>query len=179
MLQKINSYSSSAATILLIILSTFFYSCNTTKKDQRPSPYAADSAMIAGSKLNIKYSSPGVKDRKIWGDLVPFGSPWRTGANEATVFATSQDIKINGNLLPAGKYSLFTIPDSHQWIVIFNNDWDQWGAYNYDESKDALRLTVNPTKAQSSNERMKFLFEGNKLVFKWEELMFDVTITGK
>lgn len=157
--------------------SSMLISCSNTKKDQRPSPYAEDSTQIADSKLKVNYSSPSVKSRKIWGDLVPFGHTWRTGANEATVFSTSKDIKINNQLLSAGKYSLFTIPDNQEWIIIFNTDWDQWGAYNYEESKDALRLTVQPKKSPNMNERMKFLFEGSQLVFKWEELMFSLDIS--
>lgn len=168
-----------AITYLIVCIPFIFVSCNSKKKDQRPSPYAEDSTQISDSNLKINYSSPSVKNRTIWGDLVPYGHPWRTGANEATVFSTSQDIKINGQLLAAGKYSLFTIPDNQEWIVIFNSDWDQWGAYNYEESKDALRLTVQPQKSSSTNERMNFQFVGNQLVFKWEDLTFSLDITNK
>jgi hypothetical protein len=163
--------------VLTILILTSIMSCGTSRRDRRPSPYAADSSFISGSKLNISYSSPSVKNRQIWGELVPFGSPWRTGANEATVFSTSENINVNGKLLKAGKYSLFTIPESHQWTIIFNEDWDQWGAYNYEENKDALRILVIPNPSREYNERMKFSFEDSLLIFKWEKIQFSLEIT--
>ncbi|MFY0600834.1 MAG: DUF2911 domain-containing protein [Cyclobacteriaceae bacterium] len=161
-----------ACSVLLFLV----VSCDPNSKEKRPSPYANDSTLIGDAKIHIKYSSPGVKKRKIWGDLVPYGNMWRTGANEATLFQTSKDITLNGQVLPAGKYSVFAIPDAYKWILIFNKDWNQWGAYNYDESKDALRLEIKPQKTEVLQERMKFSFIEQKLVFQWEYLTFDLGI---
>ncbi len=161
---------------LFVFFITLITSCGIGSKENRPSPYATDSTTIGSTKLAIKYSSPGVKKREIWGELVPFGNMWRTGANEATVLSTTEDIKLNGQLLPKGKYAIFTIPDSHKWTIIFNSDWNQWGAYNYDESLDALRLEIQPQKVKDHQERMKFSFEKNALKFHWENLQFQIAL---
>ena len=92
--------------------------------------------------VTISYSRPGVKGRTIWGDLVPYDQVWRTGANEATAITFSTDVKVNGQPLAAGTYSLHTIPTKGDWTVIFNKKSDQWGSYSYDEKEDALRIQV-------------------------------------
>ena len=92
--------------------------------------------------VTITYSRPGVKGRVIWGGLVPYDKVWRTGANEATDITFSTDVKVNGQPLPAGTYSLHTIPTKSDWTVIFNKKADQWGSYSYDEKEDALRVQV-------------------------------------
>ena len=112
----------------------------------RPSPKATVVQTVGLTDVTITYSRPGVKGRTIWGDLVPYDKVWRTGANEATTFQVSQDVKINGQALPAGTYSLHTIPGKTQWTVIFNKTADQWGSYDYDQTKDALRIQVTPAQ---------------------------------
>ena len=92
--------------------------------------------------VTITFSRPGVKGRTIWGDLVPYDKVWRTGANEATAITFSTDVKVNGQPLAAGTYSLHTIPTKNDWTVIFNKKADQWGSYSYDEKEDALRVQV-------------------------------------
>src|SRR5438093_13393744 len=94
--------------------------------------------------VTITYSRPGVKGRPIWGALVPYDKVWRTGANEATTIAFSDDVTINGQPLPKGTYSLHTIPGKDQWTIVFNNTANQWGSFNYDPAKDALRVTAKP-----------------------------------
>ena len=106
----------------------------------------------------------------IWGGLVPYGKVWRTGANEATVFETSKDIVLSGQTLPAGKYALFTIPGENEWTVIFNSEWNQWGAFKYNKEKDVLRLNVRPDKSTSFNERLKFEVIDDEVVMYWENL---------
>ncbi len=109
--------------------------------------------------INISYSRPGVKGRKIWGDLVPYGLapgdkeshdkpfPWRGGANECTTIEFSKDVTVAGHKLPAGKYSMQFIPSPKEWIVIFNKNTKLWGSFDYDEKDDALRIKVNPVEA--------------------------------
>jgi hypothetical protein len=126
------------------------------KKDDRPSPPRKVENTIGDLKVTINYSAPGVKGRTIFGDLVPYGKVWRTGANEATTVEISRDCKVGGSFLRAGKYALFSIPGESEWTIIFNSVPDQWGAYKYDESKDALRFKVKPTKSASFNERLTF-----------------------
>lgn len=164
---------------LLLLVAVIGWSCASSKKENRPSPYAMDSTEIENVKLKIAYSSPGVKKRKIWGELVPYGNMWRTGANEATTLEVSEDIILAGQPLPKGKYAIFTIPESNKWTLLFNSEWSQWGAYNYDNSKDALVLEVVPEKVKDLQERMRFYFEEDKLKFHWEYLTFSLDISAK
>ena len=102
---------------------------------------------IGTTDMTITYSRPGVKGRKVWGALVPYGAVWRTGANEATTIAFSDDVTINGQKLAAGTYSLHTIPGEKEWTLIFNTVANQWGSYSYDQTKDALRVKAVPATA--------------------------------
>lgn len=109
--------------------------------------------------ITIDFSRPGVKGRKIWGDLVPYGMypgvkysnnkpyPWRAGANENTTITVNMDVSIEGKKLAAGKYGVHMIASESDWIVIFSKKNDAWGSYEYDEKDDALRITVTPVKA--------------------------------
>jgi hypothetical protein len=141
----------------------------------RPSPNATVSQMVGVTKISIQYSSPGVKGRKIWGDLVPYGEVWRTGANENTTITFSTPVKIGGKELPAGIYGLQTIPTEGDWTVIFSKDADEWGAFSYKQENDALRIQVKPQTVADSLERMVFAFEdttdtSTKIVLRWEKL---------
>jgi Protein of unknown function (DUF2911) len=139
-------------------------------KSTRPSPPAEAHAKIGDNTISINYSSPSVKGRTIWGDLVPYGKVWRTGANEATIFETSGDLVINGQKLPAGKYGIFTLPGEKEWTIIFNSVWDQWGAFKYDSSKDVLRVKADAEKSEAFNERMKFEIKDHVVSLLWENL---------
>lgn len=110
----------------------------------RLSPRASVSQTVGSSTIDIVYSRPSVRERPIWGELVPYGEVWRSGANEATTFAISSDATIDGKALPAGSYALFSIPGKDSWTVIFNQESDQWGAFGHDAAKDALRIEVKP-----------------------------------
>ncbi len=114
----------------------------------RVSPMSTVSQVVGVSEIEIAYSRPAVRERTIWGELVPWGEVWRTGANEATTIRFSDDVKIDGQPLAAGTYGLFTIPDEDEWTVIFNRQADQWGAFQYDAEKDALRIRVRPRSAE-------------------------------
>jgi hypothetical protein len=122
------------------------------------SPNATVSQTVGVTDVRISYGRPSVEGRKIFGGLVPFDEVWRTGANEATTFSVSTPVQIEGESLDAGTYGLFTIPGKDAWTLIFNETADQWGAYNYDSSTDALRIEVEPESADS-REMMTFSFE--------------------
>lgn len=148
-------------------------------KSQRPSPPAEATATIGGATVTINYSSPAVKGRTVWGDLVPYGEVWRTGANEATTFEVDKAITVNGETLPAGKYGLFTIPAEDGWTIIFNSVWDQWGAYEYDNSKDALRVSASSRALDSGEERMKFdIADDGTVTLTWDQLAVDFTVAA-
>jgi hypothetical protein len=108
----------------------------------RPSPLAIVSTHYKDCYFKLTYSQPHKKGREIFGKLVPFGKVWRTGANEATELTITKNILINGTLLKAGTYSLFTIPESDHWTIIINADVGLWGSYNYNESQDVMRFQV-------------------------------------
>ena len=163
------NYAFPLLSFLIILLITAPLSAQNDKT-LRPSPPAEAKGMIGSAQVDINYSTPSVKGRKIWGELVPYGQVWRTGANEATVFETSQDLNINGKVLKAGKYGLFTIPGEKEWTFIFNSVWDQWGAFKYDSSKDVLRIIAKPEHSPVFNERMIFEIMDNNVTLSWENL---------
>jgi hypothetical protein len=125
-------------------------------------PASVTQKLGADTEVIFNFSRPGVKGRKIWGDLIPYGMnpgvkysdnkpyPWRAGANENSTISTNKDISIEGKKLAAGKYGIHMIPSQTDWIVIFSKKNEDWGSYSYDEKEDALRVTVKPV--ESANE---------------------------
>ena len=120
------------------------------------SPKAEVSQVIGLNKVTVAYSSPAVKGRKIWGELVPYKAVWRTGANEATQLEFSDTAIISGNKVPPGKYALFAIPEESEWTIVLNKDFKQWGAYAYSEKQDVIRVKVKPAKSAEFNERLLY-----------------------
>ena len=148
-------------------------------KSKRPSPPAmATQTLASGAIVSIDYSQPSVKGRAIGTELEPkAGKVWRTGANEATVFETSKAVKVEGKELPAGKYGLFTIAEKDEWTIIFNKTWKQWGAYEYKEADDVLRVKVKPSKAGTFAEKMTFNIDKKGVVtLLWGDLKVDFTV---
>jgi hypothetical protein len=156
---------------LVVLLAVSFVAVHAQDgkdKSKRPSPPAKAEGTINGAKIVIDYSTPFVKGRKIFGGLEPYGKVWRTGANEATTFEVSKDVKVEGKDLPKGKYALFTIPGENEWTIIFNKTTNQWGAFKYKEADDALRVTVKPGKTEKLIEQFNIAIEGSKVVLRWE-----------
>lgn len=114
------------------------------KKDVRISPKAVVEQTVGFTDVSVEYGRPGVKGRTIWGGLVPYNAVWRAGANEATKITFNTNVKINGKKLKAGSYGFFTIPTKNGWTIIFNKVANQWGAFEYNDAEDALRIEVNP-----------------------------------
>jgi len=146
----------------------------------RPSPNAWVSQMVGVTKISITYSRPGVKGRKIWGGLVPYGEVWRSGANENTTITFSTPVKVEGHDLPAGTYGLQTIPTAGDWTIIFSKDAKEWGAFTYKQEDDALRVQAKPQPAEM-RERMAFEFDdvtdtSAKIVLHWEKLKVPFTV---
>ena len=170
------------SSLVLVLLSTLFVSCEEKKKE-RPSPLREEHTEFKDGQLKIVYSSPSVtspdgenRHGHIWGQLVPYDSIWRTGANDATYFQTDVDLQIHGQSLASGSYALFTIPTKNEWQVILNEEWNQWGSYNYDSTLDAARLRVVPKVSDEFSERMRFYFEEDSLKFHWEYLSFSLAL---
>jgi hypothetical protein len=147
-------------------------------KSKRPSPPALVTKTIGETTIKIDYSQPSVKGRTIGKDLEPKeGEVWRTGANEATVFETDKDVMINGEALPKGKYALFALVKGDEWIFIFNKTWSQWGAYDYKEKDDALRVTVKAGKAAAFAEKMTItISEKGKVNLLWGDIDAEFTV---
>lgn len=168
-------------TLLTLILFSALLVGNSASaqvdKSKRPSPPAKVSETLNnGAIVTIDYSQPSLKSRTIGKDIAPFGKVWRTGANEATIFEVSKNVTIEGKALPAGKYSLYTIPGEKEWTIIFNKTWNQWGTA-YKEESDQLRVSVKPETAESFKEQLTFLVSKNgEVSMEWgkTEIEFEV-----
>ena len=150
-------------------------------KSKRPSPPATATATLAsGAVVTINYSQPSVKGRTIGKDLEPLpGKIWRTGANEATVFEVSKDVKVEGKSLAAGKYALFSIDNGKEFTFIFNKVWDTWGAYDYEKNKaqDALVVKVKKGKADKFAERLTFTAANSgEISIGWGDIKVDFKV---
>jgi hypothetical protein len=150
----------------------------------KPSPAASASCDLGGGKtIKTDYSSPRMKGRKIYGDLVPAGEVWRTGANEATTFVTSADVVVGGKFVPAGSYTIFTIPNADKWTLIINKQTGEWGIpYKY-ESDELARVDMKVSKLPSPVENFTIAYDkagnGCTLRIDWETTRASVGISAK
>ena len=169
--------SLSFITIFVLLLT----STQAQLKYPQVSPGAKATQTVGITDITISYHRPGVKGRVIWGGLVPYNEIWRTGANEATMIEFSGDVSIAGTKVPAGKYSLFTIPAQEEWTVVINKNPNGWGAYGYKQDEDLLRFKVKPEMAEHQ-EWMMFTFEnlsknGVDLILRWEKVKVTIPIS--
>jgi hypothetical protein len=161
----------------------------TIKKDEMPkkkvlSPHATAMAIVGDAHIHIDYSSPGVRDRIIFGGLLSYDMVWQAGAHNATWLETNQDLIIDGKTLPAGKYGFFTIPSKKEWTIIFNTNWDQHGKDEYDEKEDVLRFKVKSILSETTTEHLEYKVikksdtEGS-ISLAWEKVLIDFNFTVK
>ncbi|MBT8401715.1 MAG: DUF2911 domain-containing protein [Rhodothermia bacterium] len=144
----------------------------------RASKNGKTEAEIDGVNVVLEYGRPNAKDREVWGKLVPYGKVWRTGANEATTISFDAPVTIEGEPLDAGTYSLFTIPNEDEWVIIFNNTAEQWGAFNYDSEQDALRVTVTPGSGEHV-ESMDFVADESTVKLRWLETVVPFSVAAQ
>jgi hypothetical protein len=150
----------------------------------RPSPAASATCDLGGGKtIKTDYSSPRAKGRKIFGELVPYGKVWRTGANEASTFVPSTDVVVGGKNLPAGNYTIFTVPNADKWTLIINKKTAEWGIpYKY-ESDELARIDMKVSKLPSPMENFTISYEksgnGCTMNIEWETTRASVDITAK
>ena len=149
----------------------------------RLSPKTQATGSIAGKKITIDYGAPSVRGRKIMGELVPYGKVWRTGANEATTLTTESDLVIGTVNVPAGKYTLFTLPTAEGWTLIINRQTGQWGT-NYDESQDLGRVPMKVVALKAPVETMNISIAGGAdkkgtLKLAWENTEVSVPVQVK
>jgi hypothetical protein len=153
-----------------------------TDKASRPSPPAkATCALADGKTITVDYSSPRAKGRKIFGGLVPFGEVWRAGANEATSFVTTTDLMVGGSHLPAGSYTIFTIPNKDKWTLIVSKKTGEWGVPYPGAEFDLLRIDLKAATLPSAVENFTIAFDktadGCTLRMEWERTRASVDIT--
>src|SRR4051794_2690143 len=151
---------------------------------KRPSPAASASCDLGGGKtVKTDYSSPRMKGRKIYGGLVPYGDVWRTGANEATTFVASSDVVVGGTNVPAGSYTIFTVPSADKWTLIINKKTGEWGIpYKY-ESDELARVDMKVSKLSSPAENFTISYEksgnGCTINMDWENTRASVDVKAK
>jgi len=173
----LRSFASFACSVLL--------ATSTLAQSGRPVPSPAETATASlnGKSVTIKYGAPSMRGRKVIGELVPYDKVWRTGANESTSFVTETNLTIGGKQVPAGTYTLYTLPGASQWLLIVNKQTGQWGT-NYDQSQDLARIPMKSGKLASPQEKMSITFENTKgnsteLHVKWENTDESVTVTAQ
>jgi DUF2911 family protein len=155
-------------------------------KSKRPSPPAkAECKFSDGKSIKIDYSSPRAKGRKIFGAasekaLVPYGEIWRTGANEATMFVTDTNLTVGGKAVPAGSYTIFTVPKSNEWWLVISKKTGEWGTDYPGEKEDLVRVPMSVSKTAAPVENFTIAFDpaGNKctLRMEWENTRASVEI---
>jgi hypothetical protein len=163
--------------VLLTLVTGTIY--GQTDKSKRPSPPRLAEGTLDGVHVTIDYSAPSAKGRKMLGGIEKYGEVWRTGANEATIFIIDKPAKIEGQSLAAGKYELFSIPGEAEWTIIFQKFGakGQWGAYEYKQTNDVLRVKVKARKPSEFVETFTFLVENGQVIFKWENTQVGFTVT--
>ena len=170
-----------AAFLILFVLTVILFAFSQQDKSKRPSPPAsADCKFSDGKTLHTDYSSPRMKGRQIYGGLVPYGQVWRTGANEATTLVTDTNLTVGGKEIPAGSYTIFTIPNADKWTLIINKKTAEWGIpYKY-EADELLRadMKVDKLSAPVENFTISFHPHGDSCVMHldWETTSATVDI---
>src|SRR3954454_11421574 len=172
------------AITVLFVFALCVISSAQQDKSKRPSPPAqAQCKFSDGKTITVDYSSPRMKGRKIFGDLVPYGQVWRTGANEATKFVTTAGLSVEGKDVPAGSYTIFTVPAQDKWTLIINKHTGEWGIpYKY-ESEELARVPMSQSSTSSPVENFTIAFDqtGNActLQLSWENTQASVKFSEK
>ena len=150
-------------------------------QEQRKSPHETVKATIDGATITVEYGRPSMKGRKVMGELVPFGKVWRTGADEATTLTTDKELQIGGTIVPAGKYTLFTLPGQTDWQLIVNKQTGQWGT-EYDQKQDLGRVPLKKTATSAPVEQLTISVDknpagGGLLRIAWENTALTAPVT--
>lgn len=129
---------------------------------------------VGKTEMSIHYHSPAVKNRVIWGGLVPYNEVWVTGAHSATRLDSDKAFTINGVKIPAGKYALFTIPGKDEWTVIINKNYEQHLTDDYNSTDDIVRVKIKPIALETQLERLQYFIENNKIIIAWEKIKVEL-----
>ena len=152
-------------TLVLLLVATVTFAQKSPKKQA--------TGKVGETTVTVDYNAPSVRERVIFGALVPFNKVWRAGANENTTITFDKDILVKGKKVPAGKYGLFIIPTNNElWTVILSKKNDSWGSKDYDEANDLIRFKVKTKTVEKSKEVMSFqVFKGG-VQFNWDKTRF-------
>ncbi len=168
---------------ILFTFVLFFILAETAAQEAvkpRLSPLEMVTLKYESTYVKVTYGRPHKKGREIFGELVPYGKVWRTGANEATEITFTNDVLINGKRLKAGTYTIFTIPEKDKWTVIFNSDLGQWGAYNYNPDKNVLEIEAEVSELDITYEPFTIEFQLQddeaELIMMWDKTKVSFTI---
>lgn len=170
-----------SSTLLAALLLGGATSASAQLELPAPSPAAQVMQRVGLTDISLEYSSPGVKERTIWGELVPWGKPWRTGANAATKITFSRDVTFGGKPVPAGSYAVVTFPSQKGWVVVLSRELGLYaGGKSYNKKDDVVRVSAATSKVPH-RERLTFLFSGTtdsetSLDLEWEQLRVSVPI---
>jgi hypothetical protein len=170
--------------VLSMMLVCSFVVTAQQDKSKRPSPPAqAKWDLGGGQAVTIDYSSPRAKGRKIYGELVPFGQVWRTGANEATTLVTPVDLTIGGTTVPAGSYTIFTVPNKDKWTLVISKKTGEWGTDYPGQANDLARVDMKVSALPSPVDNFAISFEkagnGANLNIDWETTRASVLAAKK
>jgi DUF2911 family protein len=172
------------AVVLLFILSYTLFAAAQQEKSKRPSPPAqAQCKLPDGKTITTDYSSPRAKGRQIFGGLVPYNEVWRTGANEATTFVTTANLNVEGKDVPAGNYTIFTVPAQDKWTLIINKKTGEWGIPYHYESDELVRVPMQVSKTSGPVENFTINYDqsggGCTLQISWENTQASVKFSEK
>ncbi|MDO5510078.1 MAG: DUF2911 domain-containing protein [Weeksellaceae bacterium] len=169
---------------LLLILAVFISGITTAQvKAPQPSPAASITQTIGLGEITVEYSRPSARERKVFGNLVPYDQIWRTGANAATVISFSKEMNFGGETVPAGKYALYSVPSKNAWEILLYSETGNWGVpQNLDESKVVVRCKVQPQNLSPAVETFKIGFdqlrnESANLELSWENTLISIPVT--
>ena len=172
-----------AFLIFFVLILAAFAPAQMDKSKRLSPPAQAQCKFADGKSITVDYSSPRVKGRKIFGGLVAYDQVWRTGANEATTFVTNTDVNVGGKVVPAGSYTLFTLPSENKWALIISKTTGEWGTQYSGESNDFLRtdMAVSKTSAPVENFTISFEEKGGSctLNLDWENTRASISIAEK
>ncbi len=170
--------------VCAVLVALFTFTVRAKAQGDRPSPPAkAECKFTDGKTIHVDYSSPRMRGRKIFGDLVPYGQPWRAGANEATTFVINTDVNVGGKAVPAGSYTLFTLPNADNWMLIVSKQTGEWGIPYPGETSDFARIPMKLSKVSSPLENFTISFDQSgstcTMNLAWETTKASIAISDK
>src|SRR5205807_5312674 len=180
MMRKNSMRNKKLAGILALIFMLTIVGGAQQDKSKRPSPPGTAEVTLKGKQITIDYSRPYLKGRHVGQELAPFGRVWRTGANEATTLTTEASLNIGGTSVPAGTYTLYSLPSEGTWKLIINKQTGQWGT-EYDEKQDLARVDLKKSQTKAPVEQFTISFDKKSdnaadLVMEWENIRLTVPV---